>query len=156
MNLIISNTAVRQLDELFSLTDLHQAAGGEKKHEPHQFMRNEQTQALITEISSADSRFIPVKTVRGRGKEQGTYACRELVIAYAAWISPAFHLKVIRHFLDTKVGTGETAVALPNAISREQAGELATLIAERFPNGQDRPYAWGRFNNHFRLAVLTR
>lgn len=26
------------------------------------------------------------------------------------------------------------------------------MIAERFPNGTDRPYAWGRFNNHFRLA----
>ena len=60
--------------------------------------------------------------------------------------------KWVLDILDTKVGTGETAVALPNAISREQAGELATLIAERFPNGQDRPYAWGRFNNHFRLA----
>lgn len=38
------------------------------------------------------------------------------------------------------------------AISKAQQGELATLIAERFPSGKDRPYAWSRFNNHFRLA----
>ena len=37
-------------------------------------------------------------------------------------------------------------------ITKAQQGELATLIAERFPSGKDRPYAWSRFNNHFRLA----
>jgi prophage antirepressor-like protein len=38
------------------------------------------------------------------------------------------------------------------SISKAQQGELATLIAERFPSGKDRPCAWSRFNNHFRLA----
>lgn len=45
------------------------------------------------------------------------------------------------------------AYAIPNrTIDKVQQGELATLIAERFPSGKDRPYAWSRFNNHFRLA----
>ncbi|MDR2366003.1 MAG: Bro-N domain-containing protein [Zoogloeaceae bacterium] len=38
------------------------------------------------------------------------------------------------------------------AITSEQAGELFQLVAERFPEGSDRPYAWSRFNNHFRIA----
>lgn len=42
--------------------------------------------------------------------------------------------------------------ALPHLVNEAQAGEIATLIAERFPQGRDRPYAWGRFNRHFRLA----
>ncbi|MDR0274107.1 MAG: hypothetical protein LBI48_01965 [Burkholderiaceae bacterium] len=51
-----------------------------------------------------------------------------------------------RHF-------GAAKHALPNAaITAAQAGELYTLIAERFPDGRDRPYAWGRFNNHFHIA----
>lgn len=37
-------------------------------------------------------------------------------------------------------------------ITAAQAGELATLIKERFPDGADRAYAWSRFNKHFRIA----
>jgi len=97
--LTILTTEIRQLDGLYSLNDLHKAAGGEAKHEPNQFMRNANTQELIGEISkSADSRnYEPIKVTRG--KLGGTYVCRELVIAYAAWISAAFHLKVIQVFL---------------------------------------------------------
>lgn len=84
----------------FCLNDLHRAAGGAKKHQPALFLRLDQTQALIAEIaSSTDSQSLPVKIVLGKGKAQGTYACRELVIAYAAWISPTFHLKVLQVFL---------------------------------------------------------
>jgi phage anti-repressor protein len=42
--------------------------------------------------------------------------------------------------------------ALPDLITPAQAGELSTLIAERFPEGKQRPYAWSRFKNHFRVA----
>ena len=37
-------------------------------------------------------------------------------------------------------------------ITKAQQGELSALITELFPSGKDRPYAWSRFNNHFRLA----
>lgn len=101
--LTLCNTAIRQLDGLYSLNDLHKAAGGEAKHRPNYFLENQQTKSLIDEIQAAG---IPAsKTVVGKGKQQGTYACRELVIAYAAWINAAFHLKVIRVFLNA-VSTG--------------------------------------------------
>lgn len=44
------------------------------------------------------------------------------------------------------------APAVTALISPAQAGELATRLAERFPDGKQRPYAWSRFNNHFRIA----
>ena len=94
----IGTSAIREFNGFYSLNDLHKASGGEKKHQPNNFIRLEQTQSLIHELSSSHLRSI--ETVIGKGKEQGTYACRELVIAYAAWISAAFHLQVIRVFLD--------------------------------------------------------
>ena len=95
--LTVGTIAVRQHTGLFSLNDLHAAAGGEAKHRPNYFLSNDQTQALIEALKAEN--LPTVETVIGKGKAQGTYACRELVIAYAAWISAAFHLKVIRVFL---------------------------------------------------------
>lgn len=115
--LTLGSFSVRQHDGLFSLNDLHRAAGGEKRHQPSDFLRTDQAQALLAEIQSADSRTA-VQSVNG-GPLRGTYACRELVIAYAAWISAAFHLKVIRVFLSSQP-------ALPDA----QRLALATAAAQ--------------------------
>ncbi|STY93448.1 KilA-N domain-containing protein [Moraxella bovis] len=101
MNLIISNQAISQHNGLFSLNDLHKVSGGAKKHEPYQFMRNQETKELIAEIES--EKQIAYETVIGKGKNQGTFVCRELVYRYAMWISAKFSLMVIRAF-DTMTG----------------------------------------------------
>lgn len=103
--LTIGTTSVRQVGGLYSLNDLHKASGGEVKHQPGYFMRRDETKDLVAAIenspevassgNSANSQSYQTKEGRGGG----TYACKELVIAYAAWISAAFHLKVIRVFL---------------------------------------------------------
>jgi len=94
--LTIGGVPIRQHDGLYSLNDLHRASGGEPKNRPSLFLVNEQAKALITEIVNAGNPAFETT----RGKYGGTYACKELVIAYAAWISAAFQLKVIRVFLD--------------------------------------------------------
>jgi hypothetical protein len=87
--LAIGEASIRSQDGLYSLNDLHRASGGDSNHQPAFFLRNEQTKALIAEISSANSQNQAISVHRGRG----TYACRELVIAYAAWISPASRIR---------------------------------------------------------------
>ena len=98
-NLTILKTAIRQSDNLYSLNDLHKASGNAEKHRPSLFVRLDTTQDLISEIQKeVKSTDLIFKTTGGRGL-RGTYACEELVIAYAMWISPKFHLIVLRAFL---------------------------------------------------------
>lgn len=113
-NLTILNSSIRTLDNLFSLNDLHLVSGNDPKHRPSLFIRNEQTKELIAEIEQENNRstktIFAVKTIRG-GKNisiQGTWACEELALAYATWISPKFHLVVLRAFIAMHKGEVQT------------------------------------------------
>ena len=98
-NLAILNTSIRTHESLFSLNDLHKASGGAEKHRPSLFIRLDTTQDLISEIQKeVKSTDLIFKTTGGRGL-RGTYACEELVLSYAMWIDPKFHLIVLRAFL---------------------------------------------------------
>lgn len=112
-NLAILNTNVRSYENLFSLNDLHQVSGNLAKHKPVLFLRLDTTKALIAEIEKDNQHALKII----RGTNGGTYACEELVIAYAMWISPKFHLIVLRAFL---------------AMHRNQPQQLALPEPEKF------------------------
>lgn len=95
--LSLQNQSVRTLDNLFCLQDIHAASNSDKNKQPAFFIRNQQTKDLIQTIHSANSQSA-VRIVNG-GPDRGTWACQELVIAYANWISPKFYLHVINTFL---------------------------------------------------------
>lgn len=117
----------------FSLNDLHRAAveGGEdyKRCQTEHFLRNEQTQALIEALrgeipENGELKVDPVAVAVGR--YGGTYVCRELVYAYAMWISAKFYLQVIRAY-DALV-TGRAAAPVP-ALPPAQGGcDLFALL----------------------------
>lgn len=86
----------------YSLNDLHKAAGGEDRHKPGNFLQIQQTKDLVEEIEKETAGITAVSKTEGRNG--GTYACRELVYAYAIWISAKFHLQVIRTFDDVATG----------------------------------------------------
>lgn len=98
--LIIVNTKIRQDKEgRYCLNDCHKASGGERKNGPSYWLENKQTVELVKEITDTGISVSPTNVIKG-GIEQGTYVVKELVYAYAMWISPAFHLKVIRAYDD--------------------------------------------------------
>ena len=90
--------AIRTDNGLFSINDLHKAAGGEKRHQPANWLRLQQAIDLIDYLKTEESKtqMCAIQSKQG----VGTFVCKELVCAYAAWISPAFHLVVIRSFLE--------------------------------------------------------
>jgi hypothetical protein len=149
----ILNTEIRTLDNLYSLNDLHKTAGEAKKHQPNRFLRLDQTKELITEIERStdvqietpknrsmclDSSGYPdmgtaIKTQRG-GAYSGTYACKEIVYAYAMWISPKFNLQVIRSFdqqmQNELVSQTNKLPELPETITPAQQCHLKDRIGE--------------------------
>ena len=127
-SLTIISTAIRQDAEgRYCLNDCHKASGGSANKRPGEWLRNEQTQSLIRELTDAGISASPVSSIKG-GPEQGTYVAKELVYAYAMWINPAFHLAVIRAF--DSIMSGEVPrPQIPNTLS--EALRLAADQAEQ-------------------------
>lgn len=101
-NLVVADIQVRMDSEgRYCLNDLHKAAGGLKKHQPNLWDRRGQIDDLIDELKKnhqmVENNWVtPIHSVGGRNG--GTFVVKELVYAYAMWISPAFHLKVIQAY----------------------------------------------------------
>lgn len=108
--IIISDISIRQDSEgRYSINDLHKASGSEQKDKPVHWLALQKTTDLIETIEKVGNlTFPPIRTTRGC--KGGTYVCKELVYAYATWISAEFFLKVIRAY-DALV-SGDTAKAV--------------------------------------------
>lgn len=154
ITLAIGDITVRQHNGLFSLNDLHKASGGNPSQRPGNFLQIDQTKALVAEIETAG---IPAVSTK-EGRNGGTYACRELVIAYAAWISAAFHLKVIRVFLAVTAPQPMPYTVQPSdTLSEPQQTALRELLesnVKRLP--QEKQAAammkgWSKLKSHFKV-----
>ena len=116
----------------FRLNDLDRLSGGDSGKRPGDWLRLSQAQELIEHLTqdailqppkqpkisiehrtdepypaqiptgSSNQQVSIVKT--GDPETYGTYVTRDLVYAYAMWLSPVFHLQVIRLFDSIKTG----------------------------------------------------
>lgn len=154
--LVIGSFSIRQdEDGRYCLNDLHKASGGDKKHQPAYFVRNQQTKDLIEIIESENDDLQicrskqAVNSIRGKGLEQGTYVVKELVYSYAMWISAKFHLMVIRAY-DSLVM--QWKINDRQSISPEQQALLHEIVARR-SKGERKTFAemWARHNRHFKI-----
>ena len=151
MTIHIAGLTINQSSNgLYSINDLHQASGGMKKHQPDKwfqlqsttnFVRYQEKKARSQALNQGNINFV-LETVQGKGKSQGTYVSRKLVVAYAMWISPAFADHVLDTFLDVVDGVYER-VNTQNKVIEQQTlqldiftGELASM-RKRDPRGKN-------------------
>lgn len=178
-DLTISNTTIRR-DEAgrWCLNDLHQAAGGEKRHQPSDWLRLRQTELLIDEISvpgipgtgsenggsvpgipgteaekggfvpgiPGTGGVLPISVQQG-GTWKGTFVCKELVYAYAMWVSPAFHLRVIRAYDAMQAPTHEVKRWL-----RTRIGDTKTISQRLAPDVIIT--TWGEIEHQLRTGAI--
>ncbi|HDR1692986.1 TPA: KilA-N domain-containing protein [Pasteurella multocida] len=136
-NLTILNTSIRTFNNLYSLNDFHKASGAKEHLRPSKFVRNDQTQELIKEVESQSPDLgLACKSLRG-GINSGVWACEELVLSYAMWISPKFHLIVLRAFLAMHRGEVKPQqLALPqpnyNMSNIAQSEEVLALLIQMY------------------------
>ena len=127
----VAGFTVRQdVQGRFCLNDLHKAAGNESRHRPSLWAENQQAKDLVSEIESEAG--IPALVANHGGANQGTYVCKELVYAYAMWVSPSFNLKVIRAY-DEMAQSKRTAPPAPASNKVAQGLESLEVLA-RFLN----------------------
>lgn len=126
---------------LYSINDLHRASGGLMKHRPEKwfqlqsttnFVRYQEEKLKSQSLNQGNIKLV-LETVQGKGKHQGTFVSRKLVVAYAMWISPAFADHVLDTFLDVVDGVYERVNAQNKVIEQQTlqldifTGELASM-----------------------------
>ncbi|WP_338152339.1 KilA-N domain-containing protein, partial [Xanthomonas perforans] len=107
----------------------------EKRHQPSDWLRLQQTVELATEISAQSIPGIPGIHAR---QGFGTFVAKELVYAYAMWISPAFHLRVIRAYdqLVTAPSSDPLALLSDPAALRGLLASYAGRVEELTPKAE--------------------
>ena len=125
-NLVISNVVIKQDENLrYRLNDLHKASGLPKSKSPSEWLRIQNAQEFIANLKlentvtgihgTVDFKGMePLITIQGIGKNQGSFAIKEVVYAYAMWLSPTFSIHVIRAY---------------DALVRAEREELKWMIA---------------------------
>lgn len=136
MNIVMFETAIRQDAEgRYRLNDLHKAAiisgANGRTKEPGKFMAAQQTIELVEELETTRNLGgLPTNKIEGRNG--GTYVCKELVYAYAMWISPKFHLHVIRAFDAMVTGAAQPKPEPAPAGLPRPIGETVDAISKIF------------------------
>jgi len=76
----------------YSLNVMHAAAGNLARDKPSEWLRTAKAQEMVAEAKAGFPALDPVAVQKG-GAYPGVWVCRELVYAYAMWISPKAEIR---------------------------------------------------------------
>lgn len=153
MQITIIDTAIRQDEHgRYSLNDLHRAAmaaagrsgnPNDDHQRPGRFFESAGVQDFVAALNAENPAVSAVASIPGR--KGGTYAAELVVYRYAAWISPAFEVKVYSVFRDWVRGAADREMAARQAIAERNAARLEcpgmtlALKDHRAAMGKDTP-----------------
>lgn len=125
-NLVLNGTEIRS-DEFgrYCLTDIYRASNLPAHKRPVKFEATPTFKGVQDVLKVRTGTFNPYEKTRGR-YNGGTWACKEMLIAYAMWVSPEFMVKVIDVFFAASSGHGDKAVAIAQGNE-----ELKALVEKR-------------------------
>lgn len=93
--------------KMWSLTAMHQAAGGEPHKAPAQWLRNQQTHDLIAALEAEGNYAHSHNSVETRrGTHGGTWTHGQIAAAYAHYLRPDFSLPWNRWAMERVTGQG--------------------------------------------------
>ena len=111
-SLVYNGEIIRDKGEMLSLTDMWKASGSDPARRPVEWLRGEHAQRFITFMSEdlgmgevGKSHFGLVSASRGGQAGGATFAHWQIAMAYAKYLSPAFHAwcnEVVRERMEGK------------------------------------------------------
>ncbi|MDL2169780.1 KilA-N domain-containing protein [Asaia sp. HumB] len=134
---ILETKIRRDIEGRYCLNDCHRAAGGAKKDGPSYYLATEGAKKLVAEMEGHTDFPVGPTNIINDGKNNGTYVAKELVYAYAMWISPSFNLKVIQAFDALMMGNTPKVSLSRNAQLRSAVALLGTSITFNRRMGMD-------------------
>lgn len=144
----ICGVKIRQDDEgRYSLNDLEKTAkadGVNKDIRPNEWLSLQATGEIEGFLITENPGFKPIAAKPGR--YGGTYVTRELIYSYAMWISPAFHLHVIRTFDAVVVGHIQL---VEGKQARDRARLEAPALTDAIKHGR---LAAGKETKHYHFS----
>lgn len=117
MTLSIMGMNIRQdASGLYSLNDVHRASGESEHKPPSKWLETGQPKEVVSELENRTR----IRVLSTRNKA-GTFACRELVLMYAAWLNTKFYIEVFQAFDFLLQGDTVSAsdIALRNSLRAE-------------------------------------
>lgn len=97
------STRIKGGVEQFSLTDIWKLSGMGEEKRPSKWLKTEHAQQQIAYLEFLSEihhgRILP-SCETSKSKNVGTWAIKELAISYAMWLSPEYHVEVVKGFME--------------------------------------------------------
>jgi hypothetical protein len=137
---------------MYSLNDLEKVAisnGVTKNISPSEWMKLQVTQEAIDILIHENPAIKIIETKAGR--YGGTFACKELVYAYAMWVSADFLIHVIRAYDAMHSASNEEQTRLRDRqTARLECHDLKKAIEDRYTRRGTKPATYN-FSNEFNM-----